>query len=124
MMVFDALVYNTDHHLGNFDLIIDNKRNKPAGFAPLFNNGLALFPFAMKDDIVDLKQYAASRLSAYDVPFDEPVVAFMTDRQRKQLRKLAEFKFARHSRYNLPAWRLKRLEEFVRARTSDLLGVN
>ena len=48
----------------------------------------------------------------------------MTDRQRKQLRKLADFKFSRHSRYNLPAWRLKRLEEFVRTRASDLLGGN
>ena len=124
MMVFDALVYNTDRHLGNFGLIIDNKRNKPTGFAPLFDNGLALFPFAMKDDIADLNQYAASRLSAYDVSFDELVVAFMTDRQRKQLRKLADFKFTRHSRYNLPAWRLKRLEEFVRTRASDLLGGN
>ena len=122
MMVFDALVYNTDRHLGNFGLIIDNKRNKPTGFAPLFDNGLALFPFAMKDDIANLKQYAASRLSACDVSFDELGAAFMTDHQRKQLRKLTEFKFTRHSRHNLPAWRLKRLEEFVRARTSDLLG--
>ena len=76
----------------------------------------------MKDDIANLKQYAASRLSACDVSFDELGAAFMTDHQRKQLRKLTEFKFTRHSRYNLPAWRLKRLEEFVRARTSDLLG--
>ena len=124
MMVFDALVYNTDRHLGNFGLVIDNKRNKSVGFAPLFDNGLALFPFAMKDDFTDLKQYAASRLSAYDVSFDELVAAFMTDRQRKQLHKLADFKFTRHSRYNLPAWRLKKLEGFVRARATDLLESN
>ena len=122
MMVFDAVLYNTDRHLGNFGLVVDNKRNRPAGFAPLFDNGLALFPFAMKDDFDDLQRYAASRLSAYDVPFDELAAAFMTDRQRKRLRKLAGFRFARHSRYNLPAWRLKRLEEFVRARASELLG--
>lgn len=124
MMVFDALVYNTDRHLGNFGLVIDNKHNKPVGFAPLFDNGLALFPFAMKDDFADLKQYAASRLSAYDVSFDELVAAFMTDRQHKQLRKLADFKFTRHSRYNLPAWRMKKLEDFIRARATDLLGSN
>ena len=124
MMVFDALVYNTDRHLGNFGLIIDNKRNKPMEFAPLFDNGLALFPFAMKDDFANLKQYAASRLSAYDVSFDELVAAFMTDHQRKQLRKLADFRFTRHSRYNIPVWRLKKLEDFIRARATDLLGSN
>jgi len=68
-----------------------------------------------------LHQYAASRLSAYDVPFDDLASAFMTARQRKQLRKLADFTFARHSRYNLPAWRLKSLESFVRARAAELL---
>ena len=124
MMVFDALVCNTDRHLGNFGLIIDNKHNEPMGFAQLFDNGLALFPFAMKDHFADLKQYAASRLSAYDVSFDELVAAFMTERQRKQLRKLADFKFTRHSRYNLPAWRLKKLEDFIRACATDLLGSN
>ena len=122
MMVFDALVCNTDRHLGNFGLLIDNRRNRPAGFAPLFDNGLALFPFAMRDDFADLTRYAASRLSSYDVPFDELASAFMGDRQRKQLRKLAGFRFTRHSRYNLPAWRLKRLEEFIRARAAGLLG--
>ena len=123
MIVFDALVCNTDRHLGNFGLIIDNKHNKPIAFAPLFDNGMALFPFAMRGDFDDLNRYAASRLSAYDVPFGELVSAFMTDRQRKQLRKLTEFKFARHSRYNLPAWRLERLEAFIHDRTRELLSL-
>ena len=123
MIVFDALVCNTDRHLGNFGLIIDNKHNKPTAFAPLFDNGMALFPFAMRGDFDDLNRYAASRLSAYDVPFGELVSAFMTDRQRKQLRKLTEFKFTRHSRYNLPAWRLERLEAFIHDRTRELLSL-
>ena len=37
----------------------------------------------------------------------------MTDRQRKQLRKLIDFRFTRDRNYNLPAWRLKKLEEFL-----------
>ena len=122
MMVFDALVCNTDRHLGNFGLIVENRHNRPVGFAPIFDNGMALFPFATEDDFADLHQYAASRLSAYDVPFDELVSAFMTERQRKQLRKLANFKFTRHSRYNLPAWRLKRLESFIRSRAAEFLA--
>lgn len=123
MIVFDALVCNTDRHLGNFGLIIDNNHNKPTAFAPLFDNGMALFPFAMRGDFDDLNWYAASRLSAYDIPFGELVSAFMTDRQRKQLRKLTEFKFTRHSCYNLPAWRLERLEAFIHDRTRVFLSL-
>lgn len=124
MIVFDALVCNTDRHLGNFGLMIDNKRNKPVAFAPLFDNGMALFPFAMKDDFDDLNRYAASRLSAYDVPFRELVSAFMTNRQRKDLRKLADFRFERHRYYNLPAWRLKKLEEYIHTWSCELLSTS
>jgi hypothetical protein len=124
MIVFDALVCNTDRHLGNFGLMIDNKRNIPDEFAPLFDNGMALFPFAMKDDFDDLNRYAASRLSAYDVPFCELVSAFMTNRQRRLLRKLADFRFVRHRYYNLPAWRLKKLEAFIHDRAHELISLS
>jgi hypothetical protein len=124
MIVFDALVCNTDRHLGNFGLMIDNKRNKPVAFAPLFDNGMALFPFAMKDDFDDLNRYAATRLSAYDVPFSELVSAFMTNRQRRLLRKLADFRFERHRYYNLPAWRLKKLEAFIHDRVHELISLS
>ena len=84
---------------------------------------MALFPFAMKDDFDDLNRYAASRLSAYDVPFSELVSAFMTNRQRKHLRSLAGFSFERHRYYNLPTWRLKKLEAFIHDRTRELLSL-
>ena len=38
------------------------------------------------------------------------------DRQRKRLLKLANFRFTRDCNYNLPAWRLKRLEAFIKQR--------
>lgn len=124
MIVFDALVCNTDRHLGNFGLMTDNKRNKPVAFAPLFDNGMALFPFAMKDDFDVLNRYAATRLSAYDVPFSELVSAFMTNRQRRLLRKLVDFRFERHRYYNLPAWRLKKLEAFIHDRAHELISLS
>ena len=47
MMIFDALIYNTDRHLNNFGLMVNNKSNQPYAFAPIFDNGLSLFNFAM-----------------------------------------------------------------------------
>ena len=122
MMIFDALIYNTDRHLNNFGLMVDNKTNQPYAFAPIFDNGLSLFNFAMADDFADLETYAKSRLSAFDVPFDEIAKEFITSRQKGQLRHLQAFKFTRHNRYNLPATRLKALEQFVQKRIQMLLG--
>lgn len=41
MMIFDALIYNTDRHHGNFGLLIDSRTNKLISLAPIFDNGLA-----------------------------------------------------------------------------------
>ena len=121
MMIFDALIYNTDRHLNNFGLMVDNMTNRPYAFAPIFDNGLSLFNFAMADDFADLETYAMSRLSAFSVPFDEIAKAFISSRQKEQLHRLQTFKFIRHTRYNLPAARLKALARFIQTRAKNLL---
>ena len=100
---------------------MDNKTNQPYAFAPIFDNGLSLFHFAMADDFADLDTYAKRRFSAFEVPFDEIAEEFITSHQKGQLRHLQEFNFTRHSRYNLPAARLKALEQFIQKRTEELL---
>ena len=121
MMIFDALIYNTDRHLNNFGLMVDNMTNRPYAFAPIFDNGLSLFNFAMADDFADLETYAMSRLSAFSVPFDEIAKEFISSRQKEQLHRLQTFKFIRHSRYNLPAARLRALTRFIQMRAKNLL---
>ena len=61
--------------------------------------------------------------AAFDVPFDEIAKEFITSRQKGQLRRLQAFKFARHSRYNLPAARLKALEQFIQRRATLLFNL-
>ena len=43
MLLFDAVIYNTDRHLGNFGLLVDSKTNKIIRPAPIFDNGNSLF---------------------------------------------------------------------------------
>ena len=64
----------------------------------------------------DLDAYAKTRTPVFGSSFAELAAAFMTDRQRKQLRKLIDFRFTRDRNYNLPAWRLKKLESFLQQR--------
>lgn len=123
MLIFDALICNEDRHFGNFGLIVDNHTNRPVRFAPLFDHGLSLFNYAMEDDLRDTKAYARTRLSAYDVPFENVARAFITPRQTTQLKRMIGFRFERHPRYNLPAYRLKALEAFLAERVTELLSL-
>ena len=124
MLVFDALIYNTDRHYGNFGLLVDNKTNKPIEFAPIFDTGLSLFNYAMDDDLQDVANYAKTRLPAFkNVTFEEIVKEFISDRQREKLRKMINFKFAKHSKYNLSSSRLKMIEDFLQFRVRELLSI-
>lgn len=124
MMIFDALILNTDRHFGNFGLLVDNAANIPIALAPIFDNGLALFNYAMEDDLQDIDKYAKTRMPAFnDISFDAIVKEFLSDRQREELHKLINFKFKRHSKYNLPNDRLKKIETFIQAKVQEMLDV-
>lgn len=123
MLIFDALICNEDRHFGNFGLMVDNHTNRPVGFAPIFDNGLSLFNYAMEDDLQDTAAYAKTRLSAYQVPFESIVREFITARQKDQLRRMIGFHFEKHPRYNLPAARLKALEHYLAERVTEMLSM-
>lgn len=123
MLIFDALIYNEDRHFGNFGLIVDSKSNKPCSFAPIFDNGLSLFNFAMENDLTNIEEYAKTRSSSYGVPFENIVKEFITPRQKAKLRKMIGFKFERNKtpKYNWSAKRLKAIETFLQLRVAELL---
>lgn len=124
MMIFDALVCNTDRHFGNFGLLVDNATNKPIAMAPIFDNGLSLFNYATEEDLKEIQKYVTTRTPAFEgVSYEALVKEFLSDRQREQLRKLINFKFEKHPKYNLPAARLKMLEEFIQTRVQEILNV-
>lgn len=123
MLLFDCLIYNEDRHFGNFGLMVDNRTNMPCAFAPIFDNGLSLFNFGMPDDFKDLETYAKTRSSAYGVSFEEIAGEFMTSRQKEMLRRMIGFRFQRHHSYNLPAERLKAIEQYLQKRVNYLLSL-
>ena len=124
MLIFDAVIFNTDRHFGNFGLLVDNKTNKPKAFAPIFDNGLSLFNSAMPDDLENIDNYSKTIGPVFEgVTYEAIVREFITERQRAQLRKLINFKFKKHSKYNLSAERLKILEQFLQRRVGQMLSI-
>lgn len=124
MLVLDAVICNTDRHFGNFGFIVNNKTNKIAGPAPLFDHGNSLLNYAGNDDlesIQNLSAYADTMLPCVYDDFIGTAAAVLTHEHREGLRHLLNFKFKKHSRYNLPAKRLKLIEKIIQQRAQQLL---
>jgi len=121
MLVFDALIYNEDRHFGNFGILRDNRSGKIISPAPIFDNGLSLFNFAMPEDYKNLSEYAKTRTNPYGVPFESIVKELAGNTQRKQLLRMIDFKFEKHPKINLPGERLMAIEKFIKQRAKVLL---
>ena len=127
MLVFDAVVCNTDRHFGNFGLMIDNATNTIARPAPLFDHGNSLFNFAGKEYLQNaelLQQYVNTLAPCTYGDFIETAGKYMNGKNRDQLRHLLTFHFKRHSRYNLPSDSLRLIEEQVQKRARILIGLS
>ncbi|MEE0929836.1 MAG: XRE family transcriptional regulator [Acutalibacteraceae bacterium] len=123
MLVFDAVIYNEDRHFGNFGLLRENHSGKFIAPAPIFDNGVSLFNFAMKNEIENLSEYAVTRSNPYGLPYQQVVKSIITKRQKEMLRNLIGFKFTRHRLYNLPEERLIAIEKQIASRVTELISL-
>lgn len=123
MLVFDAVIYNEDRHFGNFGILRDNHTGRVIGAAPIFDNGLSLFNFAMPDDFKNLSEYAKTRSNPYGITYENVCKEVMGTRQRNQLRRLIGFTFTRHPSINLPEAHLKAIEKQIDLRVRELLAL-
>ena len=124
MLVFDALICNTDRHFGNFGLLVDNERNKPVSPAPLFDHGNSLFNFAGRDDLASpesLARYAKTLVPCVYDDFIGTARSVLAKRHRDALKKIATVHLKRHTRYNLDDKRLALMEDQLHKRARMLL---
>lgn len=125
MLVLDALIFNTDRHFGNFGFLVDNKTNRIAAPAPLFDHGNSLFNFAGSDDLSSaeaLRSYADTLQPCVYDDYVGTAKQVLTSTHNQGLRHLLAFHFKKHSRYNLPSDRLRLIEKIVAQRARELLG--
>jgi hypothetical protein len=124
MIIFDAIICNVDRHFGNFGFIVENESNRIVAPAPLFDHGNSLFNMAGRDDLESaekLNAYAETLLPCVYDDFIATAKEVLTPEHREGLRKLLDFKFKKHPRYNLPNKRLKLIEKQIQTRAKMLL---
>ena len=128
MILFDAVIYNTDRHLGNFGLLVDSAANKIIRPAPIFDNGNSLFNTASLDSFSDIKdmtsirKFASSRFPAFYNDFVQTAKEVLNERRTEMLGKVLDMDLWKYQpRYNLPFKRVKIIEAMVKERVRDIL---
>lgn len=116
LMLFDALICNTDRHLGNFGMIIDNNTNEILRPAPIFDNGLSVMTLVAKKQ--DIDNEIAHLTSFFDFKLNEQLKLFSQPRHIPQLKKLKDFSFTKHKNFNIDDKWLETLQRFIQNRAN------
>lgn len=122
LLLFDSIICNTDRHLGNFGMLVDNLSGKILKPSPVFDNGFSLLNNLTLNELSE-PEIAINKMSSYfEIGFDELLkiasdIDFVDD-----LKSLTTFNFTRHSKYNLEEIWLKNAEEIIRSRAK--LAIN
>ena len=126
IFLFDALIFNTDRHLGNFGYLVDNDTNEIVGPAPIFDNGYGLFsqaveaPGTKNHEFDDLRVFLNRvRPACYDGWLSFP--GGVTREMKERLKKLIGFRFTPHHTHNLHVERLRKIESFIQKRVSGII---
>ena len=129
MIIFDALIYNPDRHLGNFGVMKNNFTGEYTEFAPIFDSGEGLLSkgdikaFENNQSFTEYINTSLVNTSWYGVDYKELVKAFCDNTQIEKLKRVLTFSFKKHEKYNLPDTRIKLLESMVRNRASELINL-
>lgn len=125
MIVFDAIIYNTDRHYGNFGLLVDGNTNRIVAPAPLFDHGNSLFNLAGEEnwaDPVKLKKYAETLLPCVYEDYIEEAKKVLDNRLKEKLRKMLTFRLSKSGAYNYSSDRLKLISEMIQDRVHTILS--
>ncbi len=129
MLLFDAVIYNTDRHFGNFGVLVDSHTNRLISPAPIFDNGNSLFNTAGLDcfentkDLAKIKEFAASRFPATYDNFTDMARSVLNDRRAAMLRGLLDIDLCEYKpRYKLPHKRLKIIDTVIKDRIKEIVS--
>ena len=125
MLVFDALICNTDRHFGNFGILVDSHTNRIVRPAPLFDHGNSLFNFAGEDNWQSetlLDEYAETLLPCVYEDFFSMAAGVLTSDLSDKLRRALEFEFEDEGKIRYPPKKIRLIEKQIRKRASRILN--
>ena len=127
MIVFDALICNTDRHLGNFGLLVDSHENRIIAPAPLFDHGNSLFNFAGEENWRSealMDEYADTLLPSVYEDFFSSAKAVLDNDLAEKVRSALVFEFEDEGKLRYPRNKVRMLERQIRKRAKRILEVS
>lgn len=124
MLVGDTVIMNEDRHLGNFGVLVDNDSFEIVGFAPLFDHNQSLLCYGEKDDLEDPEKYMKEANKGHKLDtgtFLSLGRKFVSNENKKELKKLMDYEIEKHGKYDFEDWRLDALSKQIRKQVKGLL---
>ena len=124
MVVFDAVTFNTDRHMGNHGVIFDNDSLTVKCMAPVFDNNQSLLPYAEEQDFQQVGSYVESKIPHIGEDFVNIAKAVMSPAIRSDLINLHGFKFSYIDSDRFSKERLYTIEKIINTQISGILDKN
>ena len=121
MFVLDALILNTDRHLGNFGFLFDNQMMEVKTAAPMFDHNRSLLFDLDEDQLAKPEWYVGKCRPRIGVNFIKTAKGMLTDEIRQELKNLDGFRFVQHPTIELPKGRLEALSDVVERQRRAIL---
>lgn len=121
MIIFDAITFNTDRHMGNHGVIFNTDTLKIIGIAPIFDENLSMLPYAEERDFANIGAYIKTREPAIGTDFIQVAKALLTPAIRADLINLKDFHFTIFESDKFPASRVRTLEKIISRQIDGLL---
>ena len=124
MIVFDAVTFNTDRHMGNHGVIFDNDTLTVKRMAPVFDNNQSMLPYAEEDDFLHIADYLKSKIPRIGEDFVNIAKAAMTSEIRSDLINLQGVKFSYADSSRFTRQRLSAIEKIINDQIRGILDKN
>ncbi len=121
MLVFDALIFNTDRHLNNFGFLMDNETLKIKGFAPYYDQNLSLFGNLSEDDFKHPDRHVYYRHPRFDQDFTIQGQKMVTEKIASDVEKFLNFSFEFRGDEHFPEYMVEGTEKIIRLQAKALL---
>lgn len=122
MMVMDAVTFNTDRHLGNIGVLIQNDTQEVTKIAPNFDYNLSMLPYVLEDEFDDIGTKLLDYGPKIGLDFVSLGQQMLTEPIRRDLLDLKDYEFSFRGDNKFQNKRVKRMEEIIQKQISAILS--
>ncbi|MCM1232046.1 MAG: hypothetical protein NC489_18145 [Ruminococcus flavefaciens] len=121
MLLFDAIIFNYDRHLGNMQFLYDSDTLEVLDIAPIFDNGAGLASRCKANDFDSIYNYCHSKVPfAYD-SFDDMLEFLISDSLYSRLQSIRDFEFVPSPDIPYDSQRLDSLNRLIQIRIDEII---